>query len=831
MRIPLRNFFKGLWLTPAADEIPPGSLRRARGVHAIKTQSIKSRNGSALLYAVDAHSIVRFNDIWFFGVGTAIYKAAGSIQTGLSGDRLSFVSMPPTAGIRDYLFASGGDTLYKISPAGSVTDWGIALPSAGVTATPGSSKTTTIDDMEDNGGGDDVVARWADGDVAGEEETGVGAIVQEGSSSLKLVAPRNALSSFAHDYYAYQDPDAELDLTAFSDATEASDEDYISFWVYLDNPANVDSVQLDISIGNSSFSTEVYTALFVPSDIQDRITGIGSDERYRVTDGEIWSVFSTGGSTDYITAIAGRPTSPTFNQPISMADRRVESATIAAVRSKKKEILEGKQKIAQSYLPMEAGTWKRIFVGKEQFSYRGSDNFTWADARAFRFQVKTNLGGAANVYIDDFKLLGGYGLQGAYQYLVTFRNSTTGTRSNSNEIPTEVLNVLRQVVELTDIPVSPDSQVDQREIWRTIGDGVVFFRAARIEDNTTTTFTDDVADLPFMDTKSGASVLETEALVGDNIKPYAYFDDCAYHNASAFWTTRSEVGERGRLYYSPIGRLEAMQGFIEITNDDDPCQRVIEYNGVVYVWTQEGIYQVSGTNPYTSKRVFGCPGTTKPHTVVLTAYGVAYEAHDGVRLFDGTQAELVGSEAMESLFRGEAVENLTAFSGVVAASTGDEYFISDTSQTIAINLRDMAWRDLGVGCNALHYAKDSSQLAATVSSVVLDFEKENETDDNGTAIAFAVQTPFERLDDEKDILVERVHVDANTNNVAITVTLLLDNETIGLGTFTHPSRDRWTIPVERYGRLAAIRLTASLSVRIEVFGFDIDIRQITKPER
>lgn len=80
-----------------------------------------------------------------------------------------------------------------------------------------------------------------------------------------------------------------------------------------------------------------------------------------------------------------------------------------------------------------------------------------------------------------------------YRWYVTFY-AADGTESNPSPVSNE-LSVTLQQVGLTSVPVSADSQVVGRHIYRDGGSITVARRVGSIADNTTTTFTDNVADI------------------------------------------------------------------------------------------------------------------------------------------------------------------------------------------------------------------------------------------------------------------------------------------------------------------------------------------------
>lgn len=405
---------------------------------------------------------------------------------------------------------------------------------------------------------------------------------------------------------------------------------------------------------------------------------------------------------------------------------------------------------------------------------------------------------------------------GTYKYKVTYLNSTTGHRSDAYATAASVTIASGPSnVNLTSVPVSSDGQVDDRELWRTVVGGSVYFYLAAIGDNSTTTYKDTVVD---------ASLSSTE-LPDDNLIPYAWFDDCVGpYNASMFWITRDQSGQRGRVYYSPIGRPESVDGFIEVTSDDDALQKLVRWGRSIGVMSKTRLYQIIGTNPYEAVEVAGVPGTDKPFTVKETPHGLLYEADDGVRKLVGSVAELVSTDDVGRLFRGESPGGaLTAFSGVVSTYARDEYILSDLSQTIALNLKSNTWRDIGIGCEALFYADGIDIIAASTGAKIIDLEKEGELDDDGTAIEFDVETAHVRLDAEQDGLVRWLHVDADTNGEAITIYLILDNAETNLGTVTSTSRAVTTFNVGKTGRVQGVRLYGNLTDSVEIFGIDAEL--------
>src|SRR2546426_270351 len=136
---------------------------------------------------------------------------------------------------------------------------------------------------------------------------------------------------------------------------------------------------------------------------------------------------------------------------------------------------------------------------------------------------------------------------GDYQYLFTYRNSPLFIRSNPNATPLVVKGLQRQGISLIIAAgmVSSDPQVDQIEVWRTLGNGAVFFLDKALT-NAAQTYSDVIAD--YIGLHGTSAVLQTEVLPFDNVQPSADFTDVAgLHYGRLFWLDPVH----GRVFYSP----------------------------------------------------------------------------------------------------------------------------------------------------------------------------------------------------------------------------------------------------------------------------------------
>lgn len=768
------KFQRGLWVQGGKESAPEGTLRRARGLHGVKTPNIRSRDLDERLYQIPSHSLFRFGDVRFQASETRLYRDAVLILSGLSGQRISFVRIPPTATEPDYLFITESTSARKIDSTGTVTNWGIDPPIDGFTAIKGSQKALAIEVF-------DSAASFFPLNCTVLDETN---IVQSYDGAI-------AVTILEGDTYATIEKSISLDLTVYADSTVSPDQDLITLWVRIESSYNFEYMVIRFDVGAGDFASDYYQTKVFPQAIP------ASGNQASDTTGVASSDAISGGDSSEAGAVADSNSNDSSGPPGDGAASSDSGGAISA-----------------------PGTWTRLRIAKSSFTRIGTMATSWADVMGLQIAFKTNSGGGLIAYLDDMTMVGSAGHLGSYKYHVTYKNSTTGTRSNPNNTPATVENVERESIELASLPVSADAQVDKLEIWRTLGDGAHYFLVDTLA-NGTTTYSDRVADFVGMDDTT-TDILQNIELPEDNVKPFNTFRDTWGSHQERVWWTNSQAGTEGLVYYSPIGRAEAVQGFIFVTNEDDPLQKGLTWNGVNWVFSESRLFRIDNTTePFLARGVFGVPGTMQPRTVVATPLGICYQSYDGVRLFDGQRSILIAPEAIQVLMRGDDAENLTAFEGVVATYANDEYIISDGTQTLAANLRTGTWRDIGVGCSALFAEPDTGLVIASVDRYVVSLESESGT----VAAEFEVESPG--LDyGIVPTRVEAVYFDISTNTQDIDASLILDDRTITLGTINNATRRIAAFRVDKMGRIPSTRLSGSISSRVEVYSMCIESRDI-----
>lgn len=698
--------------------------------------------------------------------------------------------MPPQVGDPDYCFVASGGVMTKVDPDGSASNWGIDAPLDGFTASTLANNLKLIDEF-------DTTAGWSVVNcVVVQENT-----IHQGTSPSMVMAVAASLTATATKTNV-------LNLATYG--TDASpDEDFIATWVRVDNPANLDYLQIEFDLGSGNFSSALYQKQILASseipssnELVQQTVGIADNPALGTTQGT-WVVEQSSNESD-----GPRVYFVPFDNPQQLAN--VLNAA------------------GQTTITTAIGTWVRLRMPKATFQRTGGGSQMWENVQAIRLTVKTNAQGSVLVYWDGMYLTGGAGLQGTYQYSVTFANSTTGSTSNPNPSEVTVENVQRQPVLLSALPLSTDPQVDQRWIFRTVGNGTLKFRVGVVDDNVTLTFTDRVADFFGLDSDTTLLMSNIQLQFDNNPPDEAWGDTWGPFAGRVWWARSSIAGERGRVFYSPQGRPEATEGFLDVTSDDDPTTKGLIWNGANYVFTENRIFQVVGPDvgPFTSREIFGAPGTVEAFSVIATPRGIAYLAHDGPRLFNGIQSTLISPDACVLLFRGETLEGITFGVGfpIIGGYTRDEYVLSDEITTVAVNVIDGTWRVLGVPMGSFFYEADTGASIANVFGRVVQFETEGQTlDGTDLTIQLDWQTPALETDEAQVGLIQRLYIEMDTDDQSIQVVLTIDDVDFSLPAFQTSGRATVEWAVGLTGRVASVRLSAFLLRRVTLYGIKIDV--------
>lgn len=745
------------------------------------------------------HSLFYFNGKVWVAYGTNLADETGAIVKNdlLTGVPLHFAVGPPTLGKADYMFFTNGSDMFKVSPSPhTVSLWGITPPSAltgvGTSTTAIPAKSKVIDNLNSTTG-------WTPTDCAVVADT---TSYIQGGASLRLESGSGGI--IPKDTHAHIDSNNTINLGQFTTAGDSADQDFIALFVRANRPRNLVSVNITFSVGDTTFANAYSIELpvrVVTKQQRRRLVGLG----------------------DII--------------PLK------DQATFLERNAKKTQDLSTIAEVGRRSLMLAKKAWSRVTIPKGQFEelgQAGAAGYTWADVKAVRLEVETAKSGGTKVWFDYLHMFGGYGLLGDYQYTFTFLNSTTGTRSNppmdadGNVLFVEAANVERSGVRLTGLNSASlqtsDLQVDRLEIWRTIGNGDLYFKAGEVTmtGNPRTapaTYDDTAADYVGMFGSGAVTTLDhTKQLQTDNTSVRGKDGARRFRTVVAqpyqgrfFFAGAVGTTEGHRVYYSPIGRLEAIAGFLEVSTPDDPVQALVPYQDRLLAFTQNRLFEIlNADEPFIANLIVGVPGTRAPKTVVPTPNGVFWLGWDGVYLYDGTATRI--SDPIHGIFNtAGGVDGLSVSSFTRAAAWGrNEYWLATLgpdSKALVFNIERQAWRVVGdfqQGCGLL-YVPQLNAMYGGLSNRVYNYNQEP----LGTGVAQPVEllTGALPLDVGSRGVLQRVYVEqqqAGAGTPTSALTVIVDGvETPSYGSVFTTTRGIQEYAIVRSGTNFQIRITAT----------------------
>jgi hypothetical protein len=468
-RISFTDFNRRLVLSGGREQVGDSALRIANGVAPESTTSVMSRWGSQQLYAINAIQLYYWNGHRYQYDGTKLYQDGMSMLTGFDGTYLNFLPMPPQPGLRDYLFISGGGLApFKIapSPPGGITNWGIVAPPNGMTGANLPNEQYVVDSFV----GDVAGGVWATTACALADES---TIVAVGGGSLR-VNPSGS-STTPTPWAITQNLSHAYNYGSYASNYPSLGTDIIQIWVYINNFGGQNLAQsgtwieVDFDVHDQSFKKDWYSFS--------------------------WGLLNPGAPVPHV----------------------AHSTNV--------------QLVAQ------VGQWQQLTVAKSQFQRNGTNlQFDWSMIQAIRIQGGVLVATGSYFYLDNLTLSGGSAMGAGpaagnggseYDYQVVYRNLVTGNISNPNPDPMKVFGVSINKVLLQNIPVSSDNQVTARDLYRSTAlnnspGGAALFYLDTIYDNSTTTYTDDIADtsVPLTKTPWVASIAVPPTATHTSLNPY-----------------------------------------------------------------------------------------------------------------------------------------------------------------------------------------------------------------------------------------------------------------------------------------------------------------------
>lgn len=631
----------------------------------------------------------------YAGAGTTLYRRAGdtpgpytSIATNMSGDPWSAISYRPFLSSYPYFYVADSAKMLKdngtttqqmgifqpevpvqaliqapqeipidsfANPTSSYTFSNFTGPSiqsrvsttltsavtAGTVQTVTVASTTNLAEFQlltiDTGGSQEVVI------VLVVTDTGFTAYFTKAHLSGATVAESYLSGSVASSTTATVTISSAFDLSTFPNGTESEGADYITFYLKVSNPANIDQIRISLDVGDGSFSEDYYYKSIVPSIYQD-------------------SVSQTNGSTDLVTQI--------------IYEEAIGVYTAGAI--------SGYQ------INTGLNQWTKVMVQMSDFITVGNaglntPGYTMADIVGIQIQITTNDSGSATIGLDGLYAMGGYGPDSfagvSYDWLITYYNNNTGTESNpsmfmSNVNPptdTTWITPRRQPVLLTLVP-SSDSQVTHYRIYRRGGTlGQNFHRVDQIA----------ISNTSYLDTASDAEIEAADLVSLTNDVPVTSTLQVPVDTTLSVALTPAGTGQNMTITPASMTNISLHQQ-VTLGNVLDENQEVVIVQSITSTTFTAFVQNphLLG-DPVTAQAQYG-----KPVNIMALAYNCAWFAGDDQNphiLYQSNANNVEGMSAAANIEVGTPSDPITAvvpFAGNLFVATKEHWYtIAPGTQT------------------------------------------------------------------------------------------------------------------------------------------------------
>jgi len=367
---------------------------------------------------------------------------------------------------KPWTFFSNASAFIKDSGTGNPSLVGLVAPATAPTLAVNAYAAKTIQDFED-------FTQWTKTDPSA-------ILTLSNEGTIKKVGTNSLKCAFSGSGSAYITINTALDLTTFTGGAAATTSDYIHIWMYGDSPANITALQLQFSLGDTTFN-EHYEKTITPSLVQGGVNLAATPSTTNPTafQANLFGNYFIANGT-LINASTGLPLiDPSTGLPVNATDlQNFQPATLEAGSS----------------------VWTDISVMKSDFLDTlgtGSTN-TYANVQAIRIRMQVSA--ATNIYLDDWLLRGGGQLTGNnYLWKYLYRNSVTGSISNPSPVSAAPATFpTRNTVTVT-VNYSRDPQVDTIDVYRIGGTATSYALSGSVTNTpsaagATTTYTDNIGD-------------------------------------------------------------------------------------------------------------------------------------------------------------------------------------------------------------------------------------------------------------------------------------------------------------------------------------------------
>lgn len=316
------------------------------------------------------------------------------------------------------------------------------------------------------------------------------------------------------------------------------------------------------------------------------------------------------------------------------------------------------------------------------------------------------------------ELLTGTALEASrwYQYKIAYYNGTTYSYSTARTNPL-LTGAAVHNIKLTDIPPGP-SGTTHRYLYRTLGQtsranvlaDTTFYLVTDIADNTTTTYSDSVADATIV-----ADAPPTWATVsaGSNVTPpHGLF---LFINKDYIWLANDPSGSsygQSTAYFSQVLNPDywpATNYFLVRPDDGDVITAITSFLGQLTIFKTNTIQKIytdqATTTSWQLSQPFSYIGAAAPYSVTPTPLGVFYLGRFGLYKFDGQSSSLISDVVTKDI----RDINATNYGNVASVYYNNEYRMAYTSTATGSGVND---RVLLFDTTRNSYTKDTENVNA-----------------------------------------------------------------------------------------------------------------------
>jgi hypothetical protein len=402
---------------------------------------------------------------------------------------------------------------------------------------------------------------------------------------------------------------------------------------------------------------------------------------------------------------------------------------------------------------------------------------------------------------------------GTYNCCVTFLVEWPNGKSyETGPSPVATITLTTDKVEWHQIPICPyesgtAGMIIYRRLYRSV-DGI-YYRVTTIENNTTTTYSDDLTDAALQ----LLTVLSTEGYG----PPPAIITDMALHLQRVF----AVYGDT--LYWSEIYMPFAfdVNSNVVVTRADEDLVGCIAWGDQLWLVSKRRWYRLQGSSyaTWNIKQTFTDSGVVNKHTLAQTKYGILGLWYDGIYIFDG----MSNRNLTEKILGKEFFTDLEDLSVCYSEFDGRKYYFYYASTGSTLNaciVLDFGeypdiriYSDTFIAGGHFYYTETGHRY---LGRTAIEYQ-ETGSETIVTSLTTGDKV-FGNIAQRKNL--EYLYYDINTNSKDVTVTIYVDGvsaHTITLNTSSRTRARSGLFPGTAEGYRVSMKLDCADSQSLEIY--------------